>query len=101
MKYSSVCVMTFLLLFPLAADDAVRGDLPVDEKLVQYLAGIELLEHSPTAGGSVLAEKYRELCSMTGLVADSAAERIGRFKNRPELWQKVRQKVLELLQSNQ
>jgi hypothetical protein len=101
MNFTRACVLTLLLLFPLAAKDAAQGDLPVDDNFVQYLAGIELLEHSKNPGGSALAGKYRELCSITGLAADSAAKRIEQFKSRPELWQKIRQRVLELLQSLQ
>jgi hypothetical protein len=99
MNVMKTCVVMLALLFPLAAKDAAREDMPVDEKFLQYLAGVEMLEHSKGMSGSVLAGKYRELCSITGLAADSVAKRIGQFKRQPALWQTVRVKVFELLQS--
>jgi hypothetical protein len=101
MNFTGACMMSLILLFPCAAKDAARDDMQVDERFVQYLAGIELLEQSKNEGGSAIAGKYRELCSITGLAADSAAKRIEQFKSRPALWQKVRLRVLELLQSLQ
>jgi hypothetical protein len=94
-------VMAFLLLIPLAAKDAVQRDMPIDEKFVQYIAGVELLDRSKSMSGIVLAGKYRELCSITGIAADSAVNRIMRFKSQPALWQKIQEKALELLQTLQ
>ena len=93
--------MALLLLFPAAAEDTAKSVMAAEGKFIQYLAGIELLEHSKGESGAVLARRYGELCSITGFAADSAAHRVMQFKNRPTLWQNVRSKVLELVQSLQ
>ena len=99
MNFRKVCAVALFLVFPLWAMDTLQINRAVDEKFVQYLAGIELMDHSKSINGNVLAERYRELCSMTGFATDLAAKRIMDFKNRPALWQSIRIRVLELLQS--
>jgi hypothetical protein len=92
-------MITILLFFSSFAKDPALGGVPIDSNFIQYLAGIELLEHSKSLSSIALAKKYKELCSITELTADSVAKRIVFFKGRPELWQQVRTQVLELLQS--
>jgi hypothetical protein len=101
MKHAILTIAIFFLFLPLPAKDASPNDIRNDTKFIQYLAGIELLDQSKTLTGCALAEKYRELCLITGLTADSAAQRVLRFKNDPVLWQQVRSGVLNLLQKPQ
>jgi hypothetical protein len=101
MKCIIVTIAIFALFELLPAKDKALNSIRNDTKFNQYLAGIELLDHSKTLTDSARAEKYRVLCLITGLSADSAAQRVLRFKADPVLWQQVRSSVLELLQKPQ
>ena len=92
--------MLFLFFPPLSENPSQKGILD-DTKFIQYLAGIDLIEHSTPMSEKARAEKYRELCLITGLNADTAVQRILLLKNKPEQWHKVRAKVLEMLQTVQ
>ena len=101
MKQALVTIAIFVLFGQLPAKDTSHNNIRNDTKFIQYLAGIELLDHSKTLKDSALAEKYRELCLITGLSADSVAPRVLRFKTDPVLWQQIRASVLDLLQKPQ
>jgi hypothetical protein len=101
MQHIILRIMILFLAFPLFAENPSPTVVKDEKKFIQYLAGIELLDHSKTLGENKLAEKYKNLCLITGLNADSAEARIMRLKDKPEEWRKVRTKVLELLQTLQ
>ncbi len=101
MRRFILLLSSLFLFFPLFAEDAVSSGVRDEEAFVQYLAGIELIDRSKNLSDYEIAEKYRELTRITGLNADSAQARIIRLKDKPEQWQKVRAKVLELLQKLQ
>jgi len=101
MNHSIVTIAIFVLFGLLPAKDASVKNIHYDAKFIQYLAGIELLDHSKTLTDSAFTYKYRELCRITGLNADTVAQRVLRFKTDPVLWQQVRASVLELLQKPQ
>jgi hypothetical protein len=91
-------MLVLFLFFPLFAADAVSRGARDEEKFIQYLAGIELIDHSKNLSGYEIAEKYRELARITCLNADSARTRISRLMDKPGEWSQIRTKVLELLQ---
>ena len=101
MNVATISLAVVCLFFPLSAENPSQKGIQDDTQFIQYLAGIDLLEHSTNLSEKARAEKYRELCLITGLNADSAAQRILRLKDKPEQWHKVRAKVLEMLQTIQ
>jgi hypothetical protein len=99
MNYMTVTMGVLFLFFPLFSENPSQKGIRDDTPFIQFCAGIELLDHSKNLSENRRAEKYRELCLMTGLNAVSAAEYIKRFNNTPEHWQAVQAKVLETLQT--
>jgi hypothetical protein len=91
-------MLVLFLFFPLFAADLASPGVRDEEKFIQYLTGIELIDHSKNLSEYEIAAKYRELSMISGLNADSARVRILQLKDKPEKWSQIRAKVLELLQ---
>jgi hypothetical protein len=68
-------------------------------RYIQFLAGVEFLDQKPDLSIKIRAEKYRDLCRVTGVSASLATEFILKFAESPEEWKKVRADILDLLQT--
>jgi hypothetical protein len=101
MHVKIIPALVLVIIFPIFAEKPAPALAPVDAKFVQFLAGIELLDSEKNQGERRTAEKYAELCRITGLNSDSVVARIERYTDKPQDWQKVRIKVLELLKTLQ
>jgi hypothetical protein len=93
MNVITISSVVLCLFFSLLAENPSQKGISDDTKFIHYLAGINLLEHSTNLSEKERAEKYRELCLITGLNADSAVQRINQSKNKPEQWNKVRASI--------
>jgi hypothetical protein len=100
MKNLIIKIVGVLICAGLASGATIPGgDSVVSQAFIQYMAGIQLIDNGRGLDNEAKARKYRQLCSLTGLNAASAAKIIEQYKNRPEEWQKVQSAVIELLQS--
>jgi hypothetical protein len=98
-NFSTIAAVVFVF-FPLfAANRQPIDNQNEDKKFIQYLAGIEFLDQKSDLTLKIRAEKYRELCQLTGVNAVSASEFISRFAHAPDQWRKVRADILDLLQT--
>jgi hypothetical protein len=100
MKFLIIPIVGVLFFAGLASGSTKAGSgLVVSKAFICYMAGIELIDNGRNLDNAAKEKKYRQLCSLTGLNAASAAKIIEQYKNRPEEWQKVQTSVMELLQA--
>jgi hypothetical protein len=81
----------------IGASACLAGRCP-ESGLAKYIAGVELLNNSPTLSNSEKAAYYRRLVALTGMDAQCAAILIGACRNRPEKWDKIHKAIQATLE---
>jgi hypothetical protein len=100
MKFLTVLIIGTMFCAGSAPGAAkTEGDLAASKAVICFMAGLELIDSDRNLDGAAKAKKYKQLCSLTGLNAASAAKIIEQYKNRPEEWQTVQTSVMEMLQT--
>lgn len=62
-----------------------------------YLAGIALLNNDRSDNESSKAQKYLQLCALTGVTAVTARTFIEKYKNKPDQWQTILATIATIL----
>jgi hypothetical protein len=69
-----------------------------DLHLAQFLAGAQLIKSASWLSKAEIAHYYVSLARITGISAPEACSRIDRFRSDPEGWNRIQQKMREILE---
>lgn len=90
--------MGFLLIVLIRG--VVLSDPPdTTNGLAQYVAGLEMIKQAHGIDTQQRARLYRELEEITGISADRAIALLRKHNHRPEMWQKIQQSVVAILET--
>ena len=94
-------LFSFVLVFGLAGLVAAVDLNPDETRLARFLAGIEILRLARLESAPEKLAKFTRLKKVTGLDNAHVIELIDKYKNDPEGWNRVVQRVRELLETQQ
>jgi hypothetical protein len=100
MKKKIAAITVLLLIGAFCAASGADQALPYN-RYVCYFAGVELLSTATALGRQARAERYRQLCEVTGVTGTAAKAFALKYRYDPAGWQKFQSKVLETLQKKE